>query len=73
LASARGGVNAIREVPADRWDVEALYDADPDAAGKMVTKMGGFLDKVDGFDPVFFGIAPAKWPAWIRSTGWRWK
>jgi acyl transferase domain-containing protein len=53
-----GGVNAIREVPADRWDVEALYDADPDAAGKMVTKMGGFLDKVDGFDPVFFGIAP---------------
>jgi acyl transferase domain-containing protein len=53
-----GGVNAIREVPADRWDVEALYDADPDAAGKMVTKMGGFLDNVDGFDPVFFGIAP---------------
>jgi myxalamid-type polyketide synthase MxaC len=52
------GVNAIREVPPDRWDVEALYDSDPDAAGKMVTKMGGFIDSVDVFDPVFFGIAP---------------
>jgi acyl transferase domain-containing protein len=53
-----GGVNAIREVPPDRWDVEALYDSDPDAAGKMITKMGGFINSVDAFDPVFFGIAP---------------
>jgi myxalamid-type polyketide synthase MxaC len=52
------GVNAIRQVPDGRWDVEALYDADPQAAGKMITKMGGFLDHVAGFDPVFFGIAP---------------
>ena len=52
------GDNAIRQIPADRWEVETLYDPNPEAAGKMVTKMGGFLNKVDGFDPVFFGIAP---------------
>ena len=54
----KAGDNAIRQIPADRWEVETLYDPNPEAAGKMVTKMGGFLDNVDGFDPVFFGIAP---------------
>ncbi len=52
------GVNAVREVPADRWDADAFYDADPEAAGKMYTRLGGFLENVDTFDPVFFGIAP---------------
>ncbi|HEX2686279.1 MAG TPA: type I polyketide synthase, partial [Kofleriaceae bacterium] len=53
-----GGVDAIREVPADRWDVEAYYDPDPQAAGKIYTKQGGFLDQVDRFDAAFFRIAP---------------
>jgi microcystin synthetase protein McyG len=57
------GVNAIREVPHGRWDVNALYDANPEAAGKMMTKMGGFLRQVDGFDPTFFGIAPRELPS----------
>ena len=52
------GVNAIREVPADRWDANSLYDADPTAAGKMYTRLGGFIENVDAFDPTFFGIAP---------------
>ncbi len=52
------GVDAVTEVPADRWDIDALYDPDPDAPGKMSSRCGGFLDDVSGFDPQFFGISP---------------
>lgn len=52
------GQDAIREVPADRWDIDAYFDADPDAAGKMYTRWGGFLDEVDRFDARFFGVTP---------------
>jgi acyl transferase domain-containing protein/SAM-dependent methyltransferase len=52
------GVDTIREVPADRWDARAHYDADPDRPGKLWTLAGGFLDDVAGFDAAFFGIAP---------------
>jgi len=53
----RGGVDAISEVPPDRWDVEALHSENPDP-GKVITRFGGFLDNVDLFDPGFFGISP---------------
>ena len=54
------GTDAIRQVPTDRWNAEAWYDADPAAVGKMNSKWGGFLDQVDRFDADFFGIAPRK-------------
>lgn len=57
-ALLRDGVDAIREVPADRWDAEALYDPDPEAPGRIATRWGGFLDGIDRFDPQLFGIAP---------------
>jgi acyl transferase domain-containing protein/aryl carrier-like protein len=52
------GIDAIQEVPADRWSLEDLYDRDPAAAGKMNTRWGGFLSDVDAFDAAFFGISP---------------
>jgi acyl transferase domain-containing protein len=55
-----GGRHAIREIPRDRWDVEALYDPDPVAPGTMSCRYGAFLDDVAGFDAEFFGILPGE-------------
>src|SRR5262245_34333451 len=48
----------IREITPDRWDVDAYYDPDPDAPGKMIVRRAGLLKRLDLFDPVFFGITP---------------
>jgi acyl transferase domain-containing protein len=50
------GLDAIREVPKERWDIDEYYDPDPNARGKMYTRYGGFVEDVAGFDPRFFGI-----------------
>ncbi len=54
----KNGVDTITEVPADRWDIDAYYDSDKKAPGKMYTRFGGFIDHVDLFDPQFFSISP---------------
>ncbi len=54
----RNGVDAISEIPRDRWDIDALYDPLPGTTGKMSTRWGGFLPSLDRFDPHFFGISP---------------
>jgi acyl transferase domain-containing protein/acyl-CoA synthetase (AMP-forming)/AMP-acid ligase II/acyl carrier protein len=57
-ALLRDGVDAIREIPAERWNIESLYDPNPATPGKMIAKWGGFVDDVDKFDAAFFNISP---------------
>jgi acyl transferase domain-containing protein len=53
------GRDAIEDLPDGRWDLHALYDPDPDAPGKIVTRRGSFLRNFDCFDADFFGV-PAR-------------
>src|SRR4051794_15103724 len=50
----RDGVDAVCDVPADRFDVDAYHDPDPAAPGKMCTRAGGYLrGPIDRFDAPF--------------------
>ncbi|QWF85158.1 D-alanine--poly(phosphoribitol) ligase subunit 1 [Amycolatopsis sp. CA-230715] len=55
----RDGVDAVSEFPSDRgWDVDALYDPDPEQTGTSCTKHGGFLHDAAEFDADFFAMSP---------------
>lgn len=57
----KNGVDCIKEIPADReWNLENLFQPGPAELGKSYSKWGGFLNNIDHFDPLFFGISPAE-------------
>ncbi|MGW0738207.1 beta-ketoacyl synthase N-terminal-like domain-containing protein, partial [Streptomyces sp. NPDC002851] len=54
------GLDAVREVPADRWNIADWLDEDLNATGKMTTRWGGFLDDIGAFDAELFRISPTE-------------
>ncbi|MFF1905902.1 SDR family NAD(P)-dependent oxidoreductase [Kitasatospora sp. NPDC058218] len=53
------GTDAMSGFPSDRgWDLDALRAAGVDERGTDLSRRGGFLDSVAGFDADFFGISP---------------
>lgn len=51
-------VDAIEDIPKERWDFGQFYDPEKNTKGKMYTRQGGFLRDVEKFDNVFFKISP---------------
>ncbi|KAL4229917.1 hypothetical protein ACF0H5_010308 [Mactra antiquata] len=50
------GENHVKEIPKDRWNIDAFYDEDADAPGKTYVRRAGFVDGIDEFDNRFYGI-----------------
>ncbi len=52
------GVDAITDVPPDRWDIASYYHSEPGKPGKSIARWGGFIEGIDRFDCAFFGVSP---------------
>ncbi|WP_394833380.1 type I polyketide synthase [Pendulispora rubella] len=52
------GFHPVENVPKERFDIDAYFDADPDRPGTMYARCGAFVRDIDRFDPALFGISP---------------
>ena len=52
------GRDAVAPIPSERRAFHEIFDEDRAAAGKIYTRLGGFLDDVENFDASFFNISP---------------
>lgn len=52
------GIDAITEVPPDRWGLEQYFHPKPGVPGRTYSRWGGFIKGIDQFEPEFFGISP---------------
>ncbi|XP_056012210.1 phenolphthiocerol/phthiocerol polyketide synthase subunit B-like [Ostrea edulis] len=49
------GEDHVKDIPKDRYDVEAYYDSDPDAPGKSYIRKAGLVSGINEWDKMFFG------------------
>src|SRR5262245_38588853 len=52
------GIDAVSEIPRERFDIDQVYDVDPTRPGKLYIRRAGFSDHADSFDASFFRISP---------------
>lgn len=57
-ANLMAGLDAITDVPADRWAVSRHYHSRKGSPSKSATRWGGYVNDIDRFDAEFFGISP---------------
>ncbi|MCG8422988.1 MAG: type I polyketide synthase [Proteobacteria bacterium] len=57
------GRETARDIPANRWDADGLYDPERRKSWSMYTKRGSFLEEdVAAFDAELFGVSPREAP-----------